>query len=91
MFLVVVLRLNFAINVAQVGYTLMNAIETQYSRIASVLSRREHSSKYGKGRLRVLGQGARLLLRVHLCICMLLHGGRFRSVSSFPEQQWLVY
>ena len=37
MLLVVVLQLNFAINVAQVGYTLMNAIETQNSRIGCIL------------------------------------------------------
>ena len=57
MLLVVVLQLNFAINVTQVGYTLMNAIETQNSMIANALIRREQSSKYSKGRLRVLGQG----------------------------------
>ena len=35
--------------------------------------------------------GARLPVRAHLCLCMLLHKGRFWSLNSFPEEQCLVY
>ena len=34
---------------------------------------------------------ARLPLRLHLCISMFLHRGRFSSSNSFPEEQCLVY
>ena len=38
-----------------------------------------------------LRQGGKLPLRVHLCICMFLHRGRFLSLNSIPEEQCLAY
>ena len=37
------------------------------------------------------GKRARLPLRVHLCMSMFLHRGKFSSLNSFPEEQCLVY
>ena len=38
-----------------------------------------------------LRRGARLPLRVHLCICTFLHRGMFWSSSSSPEEQCFEY
>ena len=45
-----------------------------------------------QGRLRIPKAGGQgFLLRVHLCICMFLHKGRFWSSNSFPEEKCWLY